>query len=206
MVREDIDKLRSGQHVVIGTPGRVYDMVSKLHLRVDDLVACMLVDADDLMSRGFKDQVLDLINLLPACRQLCLFSPTLQPNDKDFFSHLMRNPRLIHVTSSNRLSVSKVRQFYVAIEKDEWKLDTLCDLYETLTLKHAIVYCNARRTLDFLTNELQKRDFAVCAGTPRLTTRRPLAPCRNSILAQHICCSPRTHTIHASKNCGHVHA
>merc|ERR1712185_358962 len=54
-----------------------------------------------------------------------------------------------------------IRQFYVAIEKEEWKLDTLCDLYETLTITQAIIYCNTRRKVDFLADQMTKRDFTV---------------------------------------------
>merc|ERR1719321_2362874 len=59
-VREDIDKLRDGQHIVVGTPGRVFDMIGKRHLRVDDLVIFVLDEADEMLSRGFKDQIYDI--------------------------------------------------------------------------------------------------------------------------------------------------
>merc|ERR1712013_675558 len=54
-----------------------------------------------------------------------------------------------------------IRQFYVAIEKEEWKLDTLCDLYETLTITQAIIYCNTRRKVDYLADQMAKRDFTI---------------------------------------------
>merc|ERR1712218_649371 len=54
-----------------------------------------------------------------------------------------------------------IKQFYVAIEKEEWKLDTLCDLYETLTISQAIIFCNTRRKVDFLADQLTKRDFTI---------------------------------------------
>jgi hypothetical protein len=54
-------------------------------------------------------------------------------------------------------------QFYVGVDKEDWKLDTLCDLYETLTITQAIIYCNTRRKVDFLTEKMQERDFPVSA-------------------------------------------
>jgi len=59
------------------------------------------------------------------------------------------------------LTLEGIQQFYVAIEKEEWKLDTLCDLYQTLTISQAIIYCNKRRKVDFLADELTKRDFTI---------------------------------------------
>lgn len=59
--------------------------------------------------------------------------------------------------------LSGIKQFYIAVEREDWKLDTLCDLYETLTITQAIIYCNTRRKVDWLTEQMQKRDFTVSA-------------------------------------------
>jgi len=159
-VRDDIDKLRDGQHMVVGTPGRVFDMVSKRNLRVDDLVVFVLDEADELMSRGFKDQIYDIFKCLPPDVQVCLFSATMAPEVLDMTSKFMRNAVRILV-KKDELTLEGIRQFYVAIEKEEWKVDTLVDLYETLTITQAIIYCNTRRKVDLIKNELTKRDFTV---------------------------------------------
>merc|ERR1711964_842962 len=65
------------------------------------------------------------------------------------------------LVKKDELTLEGIRQFYVAIEKEEWKLDTLCDLYETLTITQAIIYCNMRRKVDFLADQLTKRDFTI---------------------------------------------
>jgi translation initiation factor 4A len=61
----------------------------------------------------------------------------------------------------DELTLEGIRQFYVAVNKEEWKLDTLCDLYETLTIAQAIIYCNTRRKVEWLTEKMQARDFTV---------------------------------------------
>jgi len=159
-VREDIEKLREGQHLVVGTPGRVFDMVSKRHLRVDNLKAFVLDEADEMLSRGFKDQIYDIFKSLPPNVQVCLFSATMAPEILDLTTKFMRDAVRILV-KKDELTLEGIRQFYVAIEKEEWKLDTLCDLYETLTITQAIIYCNTRRKVDFLSDQLSKRDFTV---------------------------------------------
>uniref|UniRef100_A0A7S0A4V8 RNA helicase n=1 Tax=Pyrodinium bahamense TaxID=73915 RepID=A0A7S0A4V8_9DINO len=159
-VRDDIDKLRDGQHLVVGTPGRVYDMVGKRHLRVDDLITFVLDEADEMLSRGFKDQIYDIFKTLPPNIQVCLFSATMPPEILDLTTKFMRDAVRILV-KKDELTLEGIRQFYVAIEKEEWKLDTLCDLYETLTITQAIIYCNTRRKVDFLADQLLKRDFTI---------------------------------------------
>lgn len=159
-IKDDVEKLRAGQHLVVGTPGRVYDMVNKNNLRVDDLKVFVLDEADELMSRGFKDQIYDIFKCLPPDVQVCLFSATMAPEILDMTSKFMRNAVRILV-KKDELTLEGIRQFYVAIEKEEWKVDTLCDLYETLTITQAIIYCNTRRKVDFLQDQLVKRDFTV---------------------------------------------
>merc|ERR1711862_590527 len=78
----------------------------------------------------------------------------------DLTSKFMRDP--VHIlVKKDELTLEGIRQFYVAIEREEWKLETLCDLYETLTITQAIIYCNTRRKVDFLAAQLLKRDFTV---------------------------------------------
>jgi translation initiation factor 4A len=159
-VRDDIDRLRDGQHVVVGTPGRVFDMISKRHLRIDDLLTFVLDEADEMLSRGFKDQIYDIFKTMPPNVQVCLFSATMPPEILDMTTKFMRDAVRILV-KKDELTLEGIRQFYVAIEKEEWKLDTLCDLYETLTITQAIIYCNTRRKVDFLADQMTKRDFTV---------------------------------------------
>jgi len=159
-VRDDIDRLRDGQHCVVGTPGRVMDMLSKRHLRADNLLVFVLDEADEMLSRGFKDQIYDIFKTLPANVQVCLFSATMAPEILDLTTKFMRDAVRI-LLKKDELTLEGIRQFYVAIEKEEWKLDTLCDLYETLTITQAIIYCNTRRKVDFLADQMTKRDFTV---------------------------------------------
>merc|ERR1712151_306449 len=159
-VREDVEKLRDGQHLVVGTPGRVFDMIRRRYLHVDSLLTFVLDEADQMLSRGFKDQIYDIFKTLPPNVQVCLFSATMPPEILDMTTKFMRDAVRILV-KKDELTLEGIRQFYVAIEKEEWKLDTLCDLYETLTITQAIIYCNKRRKVDFIADQLAKRDFTI---------------------------------------------
>jgi len=61
------------------------------------------------------------------------------------------------------LTLEGIRQFYISVDREDWKLETLCDLYETVTITQAIIYCNSRRKVDWLTGEMTRRDFTVSA-------------------------------------------
>merc|ERR1719191_691571 len=113
-----------------------------------------------MLSYGFKDQIYDIFKTLPADVQVGLFSATMAPDILDMTTKFMRDAVRILV-KKDELTLEGIRQFYVAIDKEDWKLETLCDLYETLTITQAIIYCNTRRKVDFLSEELQKRDFTV---------------------------------------------
>merc|ERR1712093_197906 len=148
--------------MVVGTPGRVFDMVGKRHLKADDLRIFVLDEADEMLSRGFKDQIYDIFKCLPPNVQVCLFSATMPPEILDLTGKFMRDPIRILV-KRDELTLEGIRQFYIAVEKEEWKLDTLCDLYETLTITQAIIYANTRRKVDWLTDKMRERDFTVSA-------------------------------------------
>lgn len=74
----------------------------------------------------------------------------------------MRDPVRILVKKAE-LTLEGIKQFYIAVEKEEWKLDTLSDLYETVTITQAVIFCNTRRKVDWLTDKLTARDFTVSA-------------------------------------------
>merc|ERR1719495_774797 len=159
-VRDDIDRLRDGRHLVVGTPGRVYDMIGKRHLRVDDLITFVLDEADEMLSRGFKDQIYDIFKMLPPNIQVCLFSATMPPEILDLTTKFMRDPVRILV-KKDALTLEGINQYYIALEKEEWKLEVLMDLYEQLTITQCIIYCNTQRRADNLAEELRHRDFTV---------------------------------------------
>jgi len=161
-VRDDIAKLKEGVHVVVGTPGRVYDMMNRRALSLAKCKLFCLDEADEMLSRGFKDQIYDVFKFLPEKVQVALFSATMPSEVLDVTQRFMREPVRILV-KRDELTLDGIKQFYIEIEKEEWKLDTLCDLYETLTITQAIIYCNTRRRVDWLTGQMAKRDFTVSA-------------------------------------------
>jgi translation initiation factor 4A len=159
-VREDIRTLQAGVHVVVATPGRVFDMIQKRALKLDAVQLFVLDEADEMLSRGFKDQISDIFKFMPETVQCAIFSATMPLDVLEVTEKFMRDPVRILVKKAE-LTLEGIRQFYIAIEREEWKLETLCDLYSTLTITQCIIYCNTRKKVDWLAQQMQARDFTV---------------------------------------------
>lgn len=159
-VRADIAKLEMGQHVVVGTPGRVYDMIQRKALDPHSIKMFVLDEADEMLSRGFKDQIYDVFRKMPSNIQVILLSATMPPDVLEVTKRFMRDPIRILV-KKEELTLEGIKQFYIQVEKEEWKLETLCDLYETLTITQAVIFVNTRRKVDWLTEKMHSRDFTV---------------------------------------------
>ncbi|CAN7054232.1 unnamed protein product [Brassica rapa subsp. trilocularis] len=161
-VREDQRILQSGVHVVVGTPGRVFDMLRRQSLRADAIKMFVLDEADEMLSRGFKDQIYDIFQLLPSKVQVGVFSATMPPEALEITRKFMSKPVRILV-KRDELTLEGIKQFYVNVDKEEWKLETLCDLYETLAITQSVIFVNTRRKVDWLTDKMRSRDHTVSA-------------------------------------------
>lgn len=161
-VGEDIRRLDAGVHVVSGTPGRVFDMIKRRHLQTDGIKILVLDEADEMLDQGFKEQIYDIYRYLPAEIQVILVSATLPQAVLDITKKFMHNPVRVLV-KRDELTLEGIKQFFVAVEKEEWKFDTLCDLYDSLTITQAVIFCNTKRKVDWLTQKMREANFTVSA-------------------------------------------
>ena len=160
VVREDIRILEKGVHIVVGTPGRVFDMISREHLSTKHLRIFILDEADEMLSRGFKDQIQEIFRHLPGNIQCCLFSATMPPEILKLTNDFMREPVRILV-KKDELTLEGIAQYYIPIEKEDWKFATLADLYENLDIAQAIIYANTRKKVETLSKQMTEKDFVV---------------------------------------------
>ncbi|KAJ2000152.1 translation initiation factor eIF4A [Coemansia thaxteri] len=161
-VADDASALNSGVHVVVGTPGRVFDMIKRGALKTASIKLFALDEADEMLSRGFKDQIYEVFQLLPAEVQVVLLSATMPTEVFEVTDKFMRNPISILV-KRDELTLEGIKQFYISVEREDFKFDTLADLYETINITQAVIFCNTRRKVDFLTEKLRERNFTVSA-------------------------------------------
>jgi translation initiation factor 4A len=159
-VRDTISKIEAGTQIVVGTPGRVYDMLCRRTLRTDNIKVMVLDEADEMLSRGFKDQIYDIFQALPQTVQVALFSATMSPEALDISERFMKNPVKILV-KHDELTLEGIKQFYISVEREEWKLDTLCDLYETLSIAQSVIFANTRRKVEWISDKMTQKNFVI---------------------------------------------
>lgn len=161
-VGEDIRKLDYGVHIVSGTPGRVFDMIRRRNLRTKHIQMLVLDEADEMLRQGFKEQIYDIYRYLPPGTQVVLVSATLPVEVLEITTKFMTDPIRILV-KRDELTLDGIKQFFVSVEREDWKFDTLCDLYDTLTITQAVIFCNFKRKVDWLTEKMRKANFTVAS-------------------------------------------
>jgi len=160
-VADDMAALKAGAHVVVGTPGRVYDMINRRALPVHALKLFVLDEADQMLDRGFKEQIYEIFSSgLPKDMQVALFSATMPQDALELTTKFMRDQAIILVRRQE-LTLDGIKQFYIKVDREEFKFDVLCDLYKSMTITQSIIYCNTRRKVDWLVQRMQAKDFTV---------------------------------------------
>lgn len=159
-IQEDKRRLKEGVHVVVGTPGRVHDMMKKEFLRAEHLKLIVLDEADEMLGRGFKDQIHEIFKLIPSDIQVALFSATMPIEILKISEKFMRDPAKILV-KNEELTLDGIKQFYIALEQEDWKFETLVELYNNMEIQQCIIYCNTKARVDDITKKLKEKNFTV---------------------------------------------
>jgi len=159
-INDNINELKANPQIVIGTPGRVLDMINKRALNVRTLKMLVMDEADEMLSLGFIDQVKDIFRLMPEDIQVGLFSATMPDEFFEITKKFMRDPVRILV-KSEQLTLEGINQYYIDVEKNQYKFETLCELYSILTINQSIIYCNNKKVVDDLTFKMRENDFTV---------------------------------------------
>lgn len=159
-VGEDIKKLQQGLQIISGTPGRVLDIIKRNQVSTRNIKILVLDEADELMMKGFKEQIYDIYRHLPPTVQVVVVSATLSSEVLEVTNKFMTDPVKILV-KKEEVALEGIKQYYVQCEKEEWKFDTLCDLYDNLTITQAVIFCNTKTKVDWLAKQMKKANFAV---------------------------------------------
>jgi len=175
-MRETMADFERGVQVVVGTPGRVCDVIERHIFRTNSLRIVVIDEADEMLSRGFKDQIYDVFQALPPDVQVGLFSATMPPEAIKMSEKFMRKPIRILV-KREQLTLEGIKQFYIDVDREDWKIEVLSDLYSTLSITQCVIFCNQRRKVEQVTAMMTKR------GHPVSCTHGDLEPAeRNAIL------------------------
>jgi len=153
-------ELEKNPQIIIGTPGRVLDMILKKCLFTDKIKTLIFDEADEILSYGFKDSIYQIVQTIPETTQICLFSATIPDEILDLSTKFMNNPQRILI-KKEELTLEGITQFYINIKINDWKFDVLKDLYDTINVSQCIIYINSKNKLMEIYTKLTNENFPV---------------------------------------------
>lgn len=158
----DIKNLREKPpHIIVGCPGRIHDMLRRKNIIVDKIRMVVLDEADEMLSSGFKEQIYSVFQYLSNDIQIALFSATM-PNQLYYLTEkFMRNPVKI-IVKTEQLTLEGIKQYFVNLEDDSMKYETLKDLFSTFSVAQCIIYCNSVRRVSDLYEAMKQDGYPVC--------------------------------------------
>lgn len=156
-IDRQIFALKKGIQVVIGTPGRVMDHMRRRTLKVDTVRTIVLDEADEMLDMGFREDIETVLKEMPETRQTMLYSATLSPAILALAKKYTNNPEMIKITPKE-LTVPRIEQIYFDI-KEHAKLEALCRIIDMDRPDLSIVFCNTKRRVDDVTEQLQGRGY-----------------------------------------------
>ena len=158
---EDKEKLKNDNpHIIIGCPGRIYDMLRRKHIDTEKLNLLVLDEADEMLSSGFKEQIYNIFQYLNNDVQVALFSATIPNELYSLTNQFMRDPIKILV-KQEKLTLQGIKQFYIGLDNDEHKFMALKDLFSAISVNQCIIYCNSINRTKDLYNAMRKEEYPV---------------------------------------------
>lgn len=151
--------LQAGAQIVIGTPGRVMDLMERGALRLEQLKLVVLDEADRMLDMGFREDIEKILSAVPAERQLLFFSATMPRAIKDLIQRFTRDPAWVKI-EAHALNAPKVEQVYFEVDRRS-KLEALTRLIDVNDFRFGIIFCSTKVMVDELDEHLHARGYAV---------------------------------------------
>jgi len=161
-VMDDSNELRNNcPHVIVGTPGRVYDMIRRKNIRMNTIKLFVLDEADEMLSKGFKEQIYEIFKNFNDEIQVAIFSATMPEDVLTLTNKFMRDPVKI-ILKAEELTLECIQQYFVALPSDNDKFEALKDLFSFLQISQCIIYVNTIQRVNDLYEAMKKEGFPVC--------------------------------------------
>tara|TARA_A100001035_G_C27784470_1_gene503569 strand:- start:1194 stop:2333 length:1140 start_codon:yes stop_codon:yes gene_type:complete len=159
-IDNDISNLKKNPDIIVGCPGRIYDMLTRKKFLANNLKILILDEADEMLSYGFKEQIHNIFQYLPNDIQLAFFSATIPPMVETLIEKVMRNPIKILV-KAEQLTLEGIEQYYVALDDEDSKYEALKDLYQLYSVSQCIIFCNSVKRVELLHKNMTDENFPV---------------------------------------------
>jgi translation initiation factor 4A len=161
-IRHDIELLReTPPHIVIGTAGRVTDMIMRRHLNVSEISLLVIDEADEMLSSEFKEKVYNIFQYLNKDAQIAIFSATMPTEVLELTNKFMKNAVNINI-KNEELSLEGIEQYYIALNENTDKYAVLKDIFEKITVSQCIIYMNSINTIYEVYHNMINEGFPIC--------------------------------------------
>lgn len=157
-ISRQIRSLKKRPHIVVATPGRLLDHIRRKTVRLQDVSAVVLDEADEMLNMGFIEDIEAILSEIPTGYQTMLFSATMPKRIQKLAETFMNDPELIQV-KAKQLTVANIEQYYVEL-KESQKFDVLCRLLDIESPDLAIIFGRTKKRVDELTEGLNKRGYS----------------------------------------------
>lgn len=160
-VRDNIRALEQGVQFIVGTPGRIYDLVNRDVLDRRNIRVLILDEADQMLEDLFYKQVMCILEKgFPESSQVALFSATMAPEVVAVANKILRDPIRILINSED-VPLDGIRQFFIELGREDHKFECICDLYKHLNITQALIFCNKRQKAEMLTEKMSAQGYPV---------------------------------------------
>ena len=166
-ISENLGELKNA-NVVIGTLGRITHMITDKKLSIHNLLFLVLDEADELLYDGMNDALYTLFDKAPNGVQVVLISATMSHNVFTATKQFMHDPIKV-LLKNHEVVVDLISQFYLDVEMEEFKFETLLDIYNMISASQAIIFCNTIRKIEWLEENLKKNNFAITVIHSKMT-------------------------------------
>lgn len=156
-ITRQIRGLKEGTQIVIGTPGRVMDHMRRKTIRCDHIHTVIMDEADEMLNMGFLEDMETILSQLPEERQTVMFSATMPAEIQNIARRFQKEPVTVKVVKKE-LTVPKVTQYYYEV-KPKTKVEVMCRLLDMYAPSLSIAFCNTKRQVDELVQDLQGRGY-----------------------------------------------
>ena len=161
------DKLRKA-NLIIGTLGRLHHMMSEKAINMHNIRILVMDEADELLADGITEKLNDILDKLPIGIQTILISATMNTNVFNVSKKILHDPNKI-LLKNYEVAVELISQFYLDVESEDLKFETLLDLYNILSTSQVIIFCNTIRKVDWLNENLLKNNFTITCIHSKMT-------------------------------------
>jgi translation initiation factor 4A len=160
-VREDVSALEQGAQFVVGTPGRIFDLINRNALDRSQIRVLIMDEADQMLQELFFEQVMCILDKgFPTQTRVALFSATMPESVRTVASKILNDPVRILIPPS-AVALSGIEQYFIDVEREDHKFECIADLYKNLNIAQAVIFCNMRKTAEKLTEKMTTHGFPV---------------------------------------------